>query len=152
MLYKAQSDLAAQSASNGNQNVMIFLSDGNSNAPFTSFTGASLLSGTYPSVVNQCHQAVTAAAAATSAGTRVYSVSYGATSSGCSTDIYSAITACQAMQQIASAPQYLFSDYTATGGSSSCISASQPSTGLNSIFAQIASDLTVGRLIPDTTP
>jgi hypothetical protein len=56
------------------------------------------------------------------------------------------------MQQIASAPQYFFSDYTAAQGSGNCISAAQSTSNLNQIFTQIAGDLTTGRLIPDNTP
>jgi hypothetical protein len=55
------------------------------------------------------------------------------------------------MQNIASAPQYFFSDYTATG-SGGCVSASQPTTNLNQIFTQIVANLTSPRLIPDGTP
>jgi len=55
------------------------------------------------------------------------------------------------MQQIASSPGYFFSDYTATGGSSSCISAAQPVTSLSQIFQVIAGDFTVARLIPNNT-
>lgn len=148
VIYAAQAALvAAQTA--GSQNVIILLSDGDASAKSSQMTSLNN-TGTYPSVVDQCAQAVTAAAAATAAGTRVYSVAYGAASSGCSTD-KSGITPCQTMQQIASAAQYFFSDYTATGGSSSCISASQPTSGLNQIFTEIAGDLSVSRLIPDST-
>jgi hypothetical protein len=55
------------------------------------------------------------------------------------------------MQQIASSPGYFFSDYTATGGDSTCISASQPVTNLSQIFQVIATDLTVSKLIPNST-
>jgi hypothetical protein len=55
------------------------------------------------------------------------------------------------MQQMASSSSYFFSDYTATGGSSSCISASQPVTSLNQIFQVIAGDLTFAKLIPNGT-
>lgn len=55
------------------------------------------------------------------------------------------------MQQMASAPQYFFSDYTASQGSGTCISAAQPTSSLNQIFTQIAGDMTVGRLIPNNT-
>jgi hypothetical protein len=55
------------------------------------------------------------------------------------------------MQQMASSASYFFSDYTATGGSSSCISAAQPITGLNQIFQAIVSDLTTVKLIPNGT-
>jgi hypothetical protein len=55
------------------------------------------------------------------------------------------------MQQIASNPLNFFSDYTATGGTSSCISAARPTSNLNEIFTEIAQDLTVSRLIPNNT-
>jgi len=53
------------------------------------------------------------------------------------------------MQQIASASQYFYSDYTAAANNGSCIPASQPTSSLNQIFVQIAGDLSVSRLIPD---
>jgi hypothetical protein len=55
------------------------------------------------------------------------------------------------MREIASSPGYFFSDYTATGGSSSCVSAAQPVTSLSQIFQVIAGDFTVARLIPNST-
>ena len=151
VVYAAQAALLAQSNANtGTQNVLIILSDGDASAKASALPGASLTSGSYPSVLNQCAQAVTAAQSATAAGTKVYTVAYGATATGCSTDT-SGITPCQTMQRMASVPQNFYSDYTATGGASSCVSASQPTTNLNQIFSQIANDLTVGRLIPDNT-
>jgi hypothetical protein len=54
------------------------------------------------------------------------------------------------MQQIASSPAYFFTDYTSST-SGGCVSASQPTTNLNQIFTEIAGDLTVARLIPDST-
>ncbi len=61
------------------QNVIIFLSDGDVASTLTNLNGQS------DKLNSQCQQAVTAAAAATTAGTRVYSVAYGASSSsGCS--------------------------------------------------------------------
>jgi hypothetical protein len=150
VIYTAQSYLAAQQVLHPTaQNVMILLSDGDANS--TNMPGASLTSGLYPSTIQQCHQAITAAHAAATAGTRVYSVAYGAASAGCSTDTSPSITPCQTMQQIASSPQYFFSDYTATGGSSSCISASQPVTGLNQIFQTIVTDLSQVKLVPNGT-
>jgi hypothetical protein len=132
-------------------NVMILLSDGDANASSSKMIGASLTSGVFMSTKQQCHQAITAAQNAAAAGTRVYSVAYGATSSGCSTDTSPAITPCQTMQQIASSSQYFFSDYTATGGSSSCVSAAQPITGLNQIFTTILTDLSTVKLVPNGT-
>ena len=152
IIYAAQADLVAQANANpGTKNVLILLSDGDSNANSSGLPNASKTSGTYPSLKNQCQQAIAAAAAATNAGTRVYSIAYGATSSGCSTDTPS-ISPCSTMEQIASTPQNFFSDYSAQGGASSCVSASQPTTGLTAIFTQIAGSLTVARLIPDDTP
>ena len=161
-IYAAQAYLVAEQASFPNShNVIIILSDGDASAGCTNSSGgvctagdmpgASTTSGTYMSTLQQCHQAITAALAATAAGTRVYSVAYGAAASGCSTDTTPAITPCQTMRQMASTPGYFFSDYAATGGSSSCISASQPVTSLNQIFQVIAGDLTVAKLIPNGT-
>jgi Flp pilus assembly protein TadG len=151
-IYAAQSALVAeQSANPGSQNVLILLSDGDAGTTDSGAMGsASTTSGTYPSTKNQCAQAVTAAKAAATAGTRVYSVAYGAEASGCGTDSPS-MTPCQTMQQIASASQNFYSDYTAKGSDSSCISASQPTSNLNQIFLDIAGDLTVARLIPNST-
>ena len=146
VIYAAQAQLAASSAV-GTQNVMIILSDGDASSGNMTSTNSN---GTYPSSVKQCQQAVTAAAAATAAGTLVYTVAYGATSSGCSTD-GGAITPCQTMQRMASAPQYFFSDYTATQGGGACVSSAQPTSNLNQIFTQIAGNFTVSRLIPNNT-
>jgi hypothetical protein len=55
------------------------------------------------------------------------------------------------MQNIASAPQNFFSDYTATQNSGQCISASRPTTNLNQIFTIIAGDLAVAHLISNST-
>jgi Putative Flp pilus-assembly TadE/G-like len=158
----AQAALVAEKTSfPTSQNVMIVLSDGDSTASCTvavlgvctvgQMPGGSTTSGTYMSTIQECHQAVTAAQAATNAGTRVYTVAYGAAASGCASDTSPSITPCQTMEQMASSPGYFFSDYTATGGSSSCISASQPVSSLNQIFQVIAGDLTVSKLIPNGT-
>ena len=151
VIYAAQDALVAQAQQNaGTKNVMVLLSDGDASAPANRMTGANN-TGTYPSTKNQCQQAVDAANAATRAGTLVYTVAYGATSSGCATDNPN-ITPCQTMEQMASAPQNFFSDYKAGNGSSPCVSAAQSTANLNQIFQQIAGGLTVGRLIPDSTP
>jgi Flp pilus assembly protein TadG len=150
VIYAAQAALVAEKAANsGSQNVMIILSDGDASATSTAMPGASPTTGTYPSTKQQCHQAVTAAQAATTAGTRVYSVAYGSTSSGCSYDTSPSITPCATMQGMASSAEYFYSDYTASGGSSSCVSAAQSTTNLSQIFKNIAGSLTVARLIPN---
>lgn len=141
----AQAALVTEAASRPNsQNVLILLSDGDASATSGNMSG-------YPTT-QQCHQAITASQNAQAAGTRVYSVAYGSATTGCSTDTSPTINPCQTMQQIASSSSTFFSDYTATGGDSSCVSASRPVTNLNQIFTEISGDLTVARLIPNNLP
>jgi Flp pilus assembly protein TadG len=154
-IYAAQASLIAEQAANpGSQNVIILLSDGDATATQsqmatgTQSTTVATASGTYPSYKNECHQAITAAQAATAAGTRVYTVAYGAEASGCTTDSPS-ISPCQTMEQMASTAATFFSDYTATGGSSTCISASRPTTSLDEIFSEVGADFSTSRLIPN---
>ena len=157
-IYAAQAALLAEQAANpGSQNVMILLSDGDSTAPqyngsYNVMPSPATANGLYPSWVNECNQAVTAASVATATGTRVYSVAYGSPQTGCASDTSPIISPCQTMANIASASQYFFSDYNQSGSNSTCFSNEQPVTSLSGIFTQIASDLTNGRLIPDNTP
>jgi von Willebrand factor type A domain len=143
---QAQAQLVASARPN-TQNVMIILSDGDATA-----TSAQMGTGStsYPAT-QECHQAITEAQKAASAGTTVYTVAYGAEASGCTTDTKPTITPCQTMEQMASSTSNFFSDYTATGGTSSCISASRPTSNLNQIFQEIAADFTVARLIPNNS-
>jgi hypothetical protein len=166
-IYAAQSSLVAEYLSNyqnyphGIKNVIILISDGDASAKSSAMPNASATAGVYPSLVQQCHQAITAAQFAarpttvgsvTVPGTIVYSVSYGAASSGCSTDTSPTITPCDTMRQIASAPQYFYSDYAATGADSSCTSTAQPTSSLKQIFTAISSNLSGGaRLVPNST-
>jgi hypothetical protein len=169
-IYAAQAALVAEQAVNpGSENVIIILSDGDSNAPQQAAaanpgTGYPNMSasppagenylkatanGTYPSWSGECSQAVTAAQAATAAGTLVYSVAYGSEPTGCSTDSSPAMVPCDTMAGMASAPQYFFSDFLQTGSNSVCV-ASQPVTSLSGIFTAIAADLTEARLISNS--
>jgi hypothetical protein len=154
VIYAAESLLVTQQAAYpGTSNALILISDGEAQAAAAALPGASTTSGVYPSTVQQCHQAITAAQWAAQqgvGGTRVYAVAYGAESSGCTTDTKPTITPCQTMQQIASSPAYFYTDYTSS--SSGCVSASQPTTNLQQIFTDIGGDFTVARLIPDNTP
>ena len=169
VIYSAESLLLAQQAKNPNtQNALILISDGEAQATCTTIVknvctagplvGASTNSGVYPSTVQQCHQAITAAqwaaqqnaAGATVKGTKVFAVGYGAESSGCTTDTNPSITPCQTMRQIASDPAYFYTDYTST--TNGCVSASQPTSTIDQIFKEIAMDFTVARLIPNNTP
>lgn len=150
-MYAAGNDLINLQASDpSRQSVVVILTDGDMNAPSSVMPNASRSSGTYASTVKQCQQAVALAGLGATYNIKVYSVAYGATDSGCSTD-NGAITPCQTVQQLASSAANFYSDYTATGGSSDCISAAHSTTGLNQIFQMIANDLSTSRLIPDNT-
>ncbi len=167
VLYAAQSSLVAQQAANpGTQNAMILLSDGDAtagtingspsccNGSYQVFgTGATSL-GVYPSWVGMCGQAILAAKAAALAGTQVYSVAYGSEPTGCVSDqkagTYPNVSPCDTMADIASAPQYFYSDYKQSGSGSTCY-ASQPVTSLSAIFAAIGAAMSTARLIPDST-
>ncbi len=143
-------------------NVIILLSDGDANAPSSQMPAGNQPTGV-PTAYDQCKQAIAAAAAAKAAGTWVYAIAYGASTSSagsCSTDRPSrfggpggtgAIAACSAMQQIASDPTKFFSDTTTQGADPGCVSAARPITDLNTIFAAIAGDFTNARLIPNNT-
>jgi Flp pilus assembly protein TadG len=130
----------------GQQNVIIFISDGDASADPTNVGNGNSNTSKNPAALNQCHQGITAAQAATAAGTWVYSVAYGAstspTPSSCSTDS-PAISACSAMQQIASVPSKFYSD-------NSCVSVNTISD-LSSIFKDIGISLLNSRLIPNGT-
>ena len=151
-IYAAQAELVHQaSLRSGSQNVIIFLSDGDAQSTKfqTAAPGFSTTSGTYPSSKNQCAQAVTAAKAATAAGTTVYTVAYGAATTGtCSTDTGTyAGSSCAALRDMASTLASFYSaDYNSSNG---CQSQAQPTSNLNQIFTSIANDFTQSRLIPD---
>lgn len=124
----------------------------------------------YPSYKGECGQAVDAAqyAATYSSGgtannTLVFTIAYGALTSGCTTDTQTSthknITPCQAMQQMAtqvsgqSPSPYFYSDYKATGGDSGCTANSSNGgiTAISDIYSAIASKLSGARLIPNGT-
>lgn len=122
----AQASLVATGSSNA-QNVIILLSDGDASASSQNMVASK--------VNNQCSEAVTAARAAATAGTWVFTVAYGSNSNnstiqplpgnptngttygtpGCSTDTgSSAISPCSAMQNMASDAGKFYSDDTVT--------------------------------------
>lgn len=160
VIYAAQAALVAEKAANpGSANVLIILSDGDATAPQTNGPNTVMGSpatsnGQYPSWVGECGQAVVAAHYASSQGTLVYSVAYGSEPTGCTSDLnsgsYPNITPCDTMADMATAPQYFYSDYLQTGSGSVCV-ASQPVTALSGIFSAIAADLSTARLIPNNT-
>jgi Flp pilus assembly protein TadG len=127
----------------GSMNVIIFLSDGDANAGQSNF-----VSGTGSNYyTNDCQQAVNAAQAATKAGTLVYSIAYGASTSptpgSCKTDT-PAISGCTTMSEIASDPTMFYSD-----DADLCQSTDNPNlTSLNQIFAAIGYNFTWTRVLP----
>jgi hypothetical protein len=124
-------------------------------------------SGSYPSWVGECGQAVVAAhyaATYTNNPTTIYTIAYGAStqsSSGsngnCSTDVnagsYPNISPCTTLKDMASSTSNFYSDYYAPGGDSGCQAPDENNTitSLNQIFKAIALDLTSVRLIPNNT-
>ncbi|MFI5001556.1 MAG: hypothetical protein ACHQK9_16890, partial [Reyranellales bacterium] len=132
VITKAQ---AAMPVVTGTKNVIILLSDGDANASLSQLNNQS------SKTTAQCGQYVTAAQAATTAGTTVYSVAYGAPTSGCSSgDTYNP---CSAMKAVASDSSKFFSSNNTCQASGSANNASQ----LPSIFTQIAVNLTKPRLL-----
>jgi len=194
-IYAAQAALLAEQAANPNsKNALILLSDGQSNLQpgakdLPGENGATLLSGllglvlpthtgSYPDDTDECQQSIVAAQSAANAGTRVYSVAYGAESQGCSyttpsngsagsygsdnttvatgknaTFTAATISPCLTMENIASNMQYFYSDYnqsnSGTGPDRNCIDSSHPVSSLNDILLSIVQDFTRPRLIPN---
>jgi Flp pilus assembly protein TadG len=143
VITKAQAAMPAAAA--GTQNVIIFLSDGAFNADSSNFA-----SGFSAKATNQCKQAVEAAQAATAAGTKVYSVAYGAStatsgSSSCSTEsgYTPKYTACTTMQAIASDSSKFYT----TNATCNIAGSANPVTKLPDVFTAITTTLTKPRLI-----
>jgi hypothetical protein len=143
---------------------MIILSDGDANSANISGASHNPNGNTniiYGSLDNLCQQAIVAANAATSAGTTVYSIAYGASNQGykgspqgCITDTSGTqkwLSPCQTMQQLASTPDYFYSDATAQANKGQCTSDSNPNLSLNNIFQQVVYTMTVPRLIPNNS-
>jgi hypothetical protein len=165
-MYAAEAALLGEQASHpGSENVMIIVGDGDNDTPQTS--GATVImpspataNGHYPSWVGECGQSVDAAHSF--ANTTVYTIAYGAPSSGgCWTDQDGAFTPntstapniqpCDEMAFMASYSWDFFSDYRQSLSNSTCVAA-QAETALSDIFLQIAGDLTEARLVSDNTP
>jgi Flp pilus assembly protein TadG len=136
VITKAQTTLGTPAA--GTSNVIVHLSDGDYGASLAELNNQS------SKLANQCAQAVTAAQAATTAGTTVYSVAYGAPTSGCSTDTGTgARNPCTTMQGIASDPTKFYSSNSTCQISGSANQISQ----LPSLFQAITTQLTKPRLL-----
>jgi Flp pilus assembly protein TadG len=191
-IYAAEAVLIAeQKLHSGSSNAIILLSDGQANldtngnltpsSVYTAVTSGAQLytgntTGTYPSYKDQCQQAIIAGQTATDAGTRVYTVAYGAETYGCGkkgTTSGSALvdttlvatgrnaaftsttqlTPCRAMENIASSLNYFYSDYQQTDAGNavdtSCQDSAHTATSLNAIFQAIAGTFTYPRLLPN---
>jgi Flp pilus assembly protein TadG len=149
-IYAAISSLAYQQSLNTNSlNALVILSDGDaSSSKITASNGETLTTtGKYPSLIDQCQQAVTAAQSAPS-NTTVYSIAYGASSSGCSTDVPN-ISPCTTMQEMATTASDFFSDATAAQNKGQCLSSANPSLTLDQIFQHVAIQFSSSRLIPN---
>jgi hypothetical protein len=130
VLTKAQAALPVVA---GTKNIIILVTDGNSAAT------AAQLNNQTSKVAKQCGQYVTAAQAATSAGTTVYTVAYGSPTSGCSSgDTYNP---CTAMQAAASDPTKFYS----TGGTCTSSISSNNASNLPTLLTQIVSTWTKPR-------
>jgi Flp pilus assembly protein TadG len=139
VINEAQAALAKLS---GSVNAMIAVSDGAANATQSDFVSGT--SSTY--YTNDCQQAVNAAQNATAAGTQVYSIAYGASTSpsaSCTTDS-PAISGCTTMMEIASQPSMFYSD-----DADGCVSSANPTlTSLSQAFAAIGYSFTFTRVLP----
>lgn len=147
---QAQTNLAAFKSSLGSagantQNVIVILSDGDANAT----SGSEIVA---KEASQQCHEAITAAANAASAGTWVYSIAYAAnTTGGCSTDTKPSITAYCTMLEIASNSKFFYSDTTPPSGA--CPNGEKgpaASANIATIFQNIGAGLASARLIPQS--
>ncbi len=148
-LFTAQEYLVANARTNAT-NVIILLSDGDANGGTMSASNSNLnSSGNYPSKTHQCQQAIDVATAAKAAGTKIYTVGYGVSSGGCSTD--SSLTACKTLQQIASSNTDFFVDTSSVKCSgATSVTMGGATDSLSAIFTAIAGDLTLPRLLPNT--
>jgi len=168
-IYAAQASLMAAQASNpGSKNALIILSDGDASSTKITVSGtvesagykysstAPALTVSYPSTTDQCQQAIDAAKFATFQGTTVYTVAYGASSSGCSTDTSgplgskNGVSPCSVLQDMASSASDFYSDATASQNKGQCTSASNSNLNLNQIFQSVATSFTVARLVPNS--
>jgi len=163
--YYAQAILSAEMilANDGNtasQKVIIILSDGDAGTSSSNMTKAN---GQSLNNADQCQQAVAAAKSAADQGMWVYSIAYGATTSGsCSTDTSNLGTsvwdtysetvngkgksACWTMTNIASDTTKFYSD-----DANGCVGTGGTDADIVALFKDIAVSLTLPRLIPNNS-
>ncbi len=115
----------------GAQKVIIIMTDGDAQ------------SYTAPTTLNECGQAVTAAAAAKTSGTWVYTIGYSAGTSGtCANDKRPNTTACATLSSMATDSAHFFYD------TASACSGGHSTTTLSSAFQQVANSLMAPMLTP----
>jgi len=143
----AQAELAAD-ARPGALRYIVFFTDGAAN------TGPTYYPATSPYRTQPCHQGVTSAGVAKAAGTTIFSIGYTLQGSGGQSNacvVYTSptnannakpevpsITAYSALSQIASRPETFFDN--------------ESVTGLDAVFAAVATQITGPRLIPNDLP
>jgi hypothetical protein len=173
VIYAAQSALIAEQTANvGSLNAIVLLTDGDANATntFTDTSGNTLTAhttpalntnGTYPSMSDQCEQAIGAAQYAAAHGTAFYVIAYEAGTSGCSTDTSTYQDPCANLQKMAlqageTSPYTpyaanFYSDATTGthGNGGQCTSSANPNLTLSQVFGQVATSFTQARLIPN---
>ncbi len=148
----AQSYLAAN-ARTGARNVIIIMTDFEANAT----TANMVEQGGVSTATNECKTAITAAQNAASAGTWVYTVSYGTSATGgCTTDTGSYANSCWVAAQMANIPGTTSGTYVNdprlfyADDASGCSSSAHPSiTAIKAIFQNIDYSLTTPRLLPN---
>jgi Flp pilus assembly protein TadG len=153
-LFTAWRYLTANARANA-ENVIVILSDGDANGSTMGATSTNLYNasgstqGTYPSSYKQCKQGIDVAAAAKTAGTKIYTVGYGVASGGCSGD--SGITACSALRSMASSDSNFFVDTSSVNCTGArTVVMNGKTNSLSAIFSAIVGDLTQPRLVPNT--
>lgn len=153
--------MAAKAANDGSQNYMVILSDGDADS--SDITGAKSNGTNYGSSLGQCQQAIAAAQNAMTLGTTVYTVAYGASNSGCASDVkvgaMAGLSPCTTMKYMSgdqngnwpANQKYFFSDSTSSSNKNQCPSANSVGNGgLNAIFSGIGASLSKARLVPNS--
>ncbi len=188
VIYAAQAALTAEQALYPkSQNSIIILTDGDANATSTSnlasgapkataggapatdylqlLTGSSVTSTSYyPAAKDECQQAIKAAQVAQAAGTKVFTIAFSSSDTGCSsdTDHWAAatsgqtlsypLTPCQVMKNMASpgdatVASYFYAD-TTTATKNGCADTAHSTKTIADIFASIGSTYIAPGLLP----
>jgi Flp pilus assembly protein TadG len=165
-IYAAQSALVAEQKGNvGSENAIVLLTDGAANAsnPLTNSSGTVLTSkttpplgtnGSYPSLTDQCQQAISAAQYAASNGTAFYVVAYDAQTTGCTSDAAGYTDPCTNLQKMAlkaneTSPYTPYAPNFYSDNSNNCKSSANPNLTLSQVFSHVAASFGRSRLIPN---